>query len=176
MYHMLQDYTTYRILGLFFDYPTRHFHLREICRILGLGMPSVRNHVKKLEKLNFIKKEKKGVYESCIATRNELFNAYKKNDLLLRIHESGLINFLADAFVPDAIVLFGSASRGEDVESSDIDLFLIAKEKEVDLKRFEKKLGRKIALHFESRTSDLPKELLNNVINGMVLYGYLKVF
>lgn len=176
MIYMLQKYTTYRILQLFFDYPTKNFQLREICRILGLGMPSVRNHVKKLEKLVFIKREKRGVYESYISNRNELFKAYKRNDILLRLRESGLIDFVVDTFVPDVIILFGSASRGEDLENSDIDLLVVAKEKEIDLKNFEKKLKRKITLHFEPKISEIPKELLNNIINGIVLYGYLKVF
>jgi len=143
--------------------------------MLKLGIPSVRNHVKKLEKCGFVKKAKEGIYASYISTRNEKFKIYKRNDILLRIQESGLLYFLQDTFVPDAIVLFGSASRGEDVESSDIDLFLVAKEKEVNLKKFEETLKRKINLHFEERVSDIPKELLNNLINGIVVYGYLKV-
>ncbi len=172
---MLQNYNRYRILQLFFDYPTKHFQLREICRILKLGIPSVRNHVKELEKNGFLKKEKGSVYESYIASKNDLFKIYKINDVLFRIHESGLIDFLADTFVPDTIILFGSASKGEDIETSDIDLFLIAKEKNVVLKNFEKKLKRKITLHFETEISQIPKELLNNVINGIVVHGYLKV-
>lgn len=173
---MIEKHTAYRILQLFFDYPTKHFQLREICRILQLGMPSVRNHIKKLEKQGFIKKEKKGIYESYVSTGSELFKIYKRNDILIRLHKSGLIEFLTDTFVPDVIVLFGSSSRGEDIETSDIDLFLIAKGKEVDLKKFEEKLRRKITLHFEERISDVPKELLNNIINGIVVDGYLKVF
>lgn len=51
--HALQNYTTC-ILQLFFDYPTKHFQLREICRTLNLGMPSVRNHVKRLESKKFV--------------------------------------------------------------------------------------------------------------------------
>jgi len=173
---MLQNYTTYKILQLFFDYPTKHFQLREICRILDLGMPSVRNHVKKLEKLSFIKKEKRGVYQSYTSNKNDLFKIYKRNDVLVRLYECKLIDFLVDKFTPDAIVLFGSASRGEDVESSDIDLLVMAKKKEINLKIFEDKLKRRITLHFETRILDIPKELLNNIINGIVVYGYLKVF
>ena len=173
---MLQNYTTYRILQLFFDFPTKHFQLREICRILKLGMPSVRNHIKELEKQGFIKREKRGVYASYVSSGNHLFKIYKRNDVLLKICESGLIDFLADIFVPDAVVLFGSASRGEDIETSDIDLFLIAKEKQVNLKKFEEKFKRKITLHFEEKIRGIPKELMNNIINGIVVYGYLKAF
>lgn len=173
---MIQNYTTYRVLQLFFDFPTKNFQLREICRILKLGMPSVTIHVKKLKKIGLIKKEKKGVYESYISNKNDLFKVYKRNDILLRLYQSGLIDFLTQSFTPDAIVLFGSASRGEDIENSDIDLFIAAKERRVNLKIFEEKLKRKINLHFESKISDLPKELLNNIINGIILDGYLKVF
>ncbi|MDP2766036.1 MAG: nucleotidyltransferase domain-containing protein [Candidatus Methanoperedens sp.] len=173
---MLQKYTTYRVLTLFFDYHTRHFQLREISRMLKLGMPSVINHVKILEKESLIKKEKRGVYESYISEKNDLFRTYRRNDILLRIHESGLIDFLADELMPDAIVLFGSCARGEDIETSDVDLLVVAKEKEVDLKKFESALKRKISLHFEENVSQIPKELLNNIVNGIVVYGYLTVF
>jgi len=173
---MILNYTAYQILRLFFDYPTRHFQLREICRMLRMGMPSVRNHVKSLEKEGLIKKEKRGVYQSYVSTGSELFKVHKRNDMLLRLHESGIIDYLVDEFVPDAVVVFGSASRGEDVEESDVDLLIIAKGKGIDLSRFEVKLRRKISLHFEKKVSDIPKELLSNMVNGIVVHGYLEVF
>jgi predicted nucleotidyltransferase len=74
------------------------------------------------------------------------------------------------------LVLFGSCARGEDIETSDLDLLVVAKEKEVDLKKFESALKRKISLHFEENVSQIPKELLNNIINGIVVFGYLTVF
>jgi len=172
---MIQKYNTYRILRLFFDSPTKKFQLREISRLVNLGMPSVINHVKKLEKDDFIKKIDGGIYSSFISNRNEKFKIFKRNDILIRIQESGLIELLVDNFVPDTIVLFGSSSRGEDIEESDIDLFLVTKEKKIDLKKFEKQLKRKISFHFEENIKKIPKELLNNIANGIVLYGYLEV-
>ena len=173
---MIQKYNAYRILQLFFDQPTKHFQLREVGRLLNLGMPSVINHMKRLEKQELVKKEKTGVYDSYISSGSGLFKVYKRNDILLRIHQSGLIEYLEGALMPDVIVLFGSCSRAEDIEASDIDLFLIANEKDIDLKKFEKVLKRKISLHFEQNVSKVPKELLNNIINGIVVFGYFKVF
>lgn len=172
---MVQNYTTYRILELFFNYPTEMFQLRGICRLTKLGMPSVKLHIDRLEKEGFVEKRKGTVYASYIATKNERFRLYKRNDIILRIYESGLLNFLENEFTPDAIILFGSASRGEDIENSDLDLFIIAKERNIDLKKYERKFNRKINILFENSVKDLPKELLNNIINGVVLYGYLKV-
>ena len=43
-------------------------------------------------------------------------------------------------------------------------------------KLFEKKLNRKINIFFSDNFNKLSKELRNNIINGIILKGYLKVF
>ncbi len=172
---MLQKYNTYKILQLFFDYPMRPFQLREMSRLTKIGLPSVRNHIRKLEKLGFVKRKKGSVYEAYMADRNDKFTTYKRNDTLTRLYESKIIEFIADKVLPNTIVLFGSASRGEDIETSDIDLFVQAKEEEINLREFESDLKRKVNILFESDIKDIPNELMNNIINGIVIYGYLKV-
>ena len=174
---MLQQYNTYKVMRIFFDFPTTHFQLRQISRLTSLGLPSTTNHLKELLKEGLIRKERGLVYSNWVASQTELYKAYKRNDMLLRLEECNLIQTLADSTLPAAIVLFGSASRGEDVETSDIDLLLVGSEKKLEeVRKFEKALHRRIALHFEPVVGKIPKELLNNVINGIVVYGYLKVF
>lgn len=173
---MLQNYNTYRILQLFFDSPTKNFQLREISRLSKIALPSVINHVNKLLHEGFITKEKKHTYVSYVANRtSEKFKLYKKSDLVIRLHNSGLINYLIKEFQPNSIVLFGSCSRGEDIENSDVDIFIESKENEVKLSDFEKQIKRKMNLLFEPKAVRLNKELLNNLVNGIVLYGYLRV-
>ena len=75
---------------------------------------------------------------------------------------------------PKSIVLFGSYQRGEDIENSDIDLFIESKKEKLDINIFEKKLKRKIELHFKEDFTSYPKELKNNIINGIVLSGFLE--
>ncbi len=134
------------------------------------------NHVKVLEKEGLVKKEKINIYYSYKANKTDRFKLYKKVNLLLRLHDSGLVKFLEEKLSPNAIVLFGSASRGEDIEKSDIDLCILAAEEELNLKIFEKELKRKINLFFESSFNEIPLELKNNLINGIILSGYLKVW
>lgn len=172
---MLQNYNPYKILQLFFDYPTKAFQLREISRITKIGLPSVRNHAKTLESLGFIKKQKGTVYEAYVANRDEKFFTYRRNDILAKLYESKLIEHIVDKFLPNTIVLFGSCARGQDIETSDVDLFVQAKEEKIDLREFEVKLKREINLLFENDIKDIPNELMNNIINGIVIYGYLKV-
>ena len=76
--------------------------------------------------------------------------------------------------MPKSIILFGSYSKGEDTETSDIDLFVECKSEELNLKIFEKRLERKIELHFKERFTLYPKELKNNIINGIVLHGFFR--
>ena len=139
-------------------------------------MPSVKLHIKALEKEGFIEKKKGTIYHYYIASKSDRFKVYKRNYTLAKIYEIGLLDLLANECAPDAVVLYGSASRGEDIESSDIDLLVIAKEKIINLEKFEKEFNRKIHIMFESSAKSLPKELLNNIINGIVVYGYIRVF
>ena len=78
--------------------------------------------------------------------------------------------------MPKSIVLFGSFSKGEDIESSDIDIFVEAEEMEIDLTKFEKKLSRKINLYFDENLKKLGKNLKENIINGIVLGGVIEIW
>ena len=69
-----------------------------------------------------------GLSGLCTNRDHDSYKFYKKIDMLLRIKTSTLRD-LQDTFMPGAIILFGSAARGEDTEQSDIDLFVEAKRK-----------------------------------------------
>ena len=92
------------------------------------------------------------------------------------ILESGLVELIEEKLTPKSLVLFGSYCRGEDDETSDIDLFLECKREGISADKFQQKLGRKIELHFSENFSLLPKELKNNIANGIVLSGFLEVY
>lgn len=174
---MLQNYNRYKILQEFFDFPTRGFLIRELSRRTKIAQPSVINHLKALLKEKLIRKERAQPYPLFKANReNELFKTLKVFNLVLRIKSSGLLDYIANATFPNVIVLFGSCARGEDIESSDIDLFIQAREKKLNLSKYGKLLNRKISPFFKEDFSKLSNELKNNIINGIILKGYLKVF
>ena len=169
-------------MGIFFDDPMPEgigFQLREISRKAGIAPPSVKRYLNELEKEGIILKKKHRIhnYPVYYANRdNEEFRFLKKTDNLLKIRESGLLEYITDTCMPEVIILFGSASRGEDLKDSDIDLFVISKKEKINLDKFENRLNRKINIFFSKDLSRLSKELKNNVINGIILKGYLKVF
>lgn len=174
---MIQKYSKYRILQEFFKFPTKRFHMREISRLTKITQPSTTKHLKSLVEDGLILREKKGLYPTYCANRdNQEFKTYKKNDLLIELNRTELIEKLYEECLPDAIVLFGSASKGEDIEESDIDLFLLCSDKEINLETYEKQLHRKINIFFSDNFNKLSDELKNSIINGTMLKGYLKVF
>ena len=173
---MIQNYSKWLVLREFFDDPEGGFTIRLLSKKIGLAATSVKLHLDNLLKDSLILKESGVSYPVYKANReNEIFRFYKKIDMLFRIKECGLVEKLEDAY-PQAIILFGSAARGEDDAHSDIDLFLLCKEKKTDLQKFEKALKRAISLHFSEDLNKLPKELRNNIINGIKLAGYIEIF
>jgi len=166
-------------LEVFFDNPLPEsigFHLREISTSIKLAPKSVKLYLVILEKEKLVVKKILHKYPVYFANRdNAYFKFLKKLNMLSRIKESGLLDYLDEKCMPDSIILFGSASKGEDIKSSDIDLFLGSKEKDLDLLHYEKKLHRSISLFFEADFDRLSNELKQNIINGDKLSGFLKV-
>jgi len=172
---MIQKSNKEKILALFFDKPLKGFQLREISKLTGIGLPSVKNYAEAMVEEGVLRKAQGQVFPYFIAEREgREFRLLRLAGMLRELDESELLAELEKMY-PDCIVLFGSAARGEDTEKSDIDLFVQAKEKGIDLRRFEKLLGRPVKLMFEQSVQKLPAELRNNLANGIVLRGYLKV-
>ena len=163
-----------KVLNVFFDNPTGRFYIREIARLTQLSPNTILNITKHLEKQEFIKKEKKKHIVELYADINERFKQLKRVVNFRRILESGLIEFLNDKFSPEAICVMGSYSRGRDIKDSDIDIVVISKKdySSVSLINFEKKLNRKIHL-IVTYYNKISKEFYINLINGIVLCGYI---
>lgn len=168
----------------FFDDPdpeTLGLTLREISRKSGLAHTSVKNHLQALKNEGLVeikqKQSRSRTYPVYLANRRgEKFKYYKIIDTLHRIWECNLLDKLVRETAPDCIILFGSAARGEDLRDSDIDLYIQSSEGEIDLHEHEDFLKRSIQLHFQPQFQSYPPELKNNIINGIMLYGYLSVF
>ena len=173
---MITKDNRYKIMKLFFDAPERKVHIRGIARLVHLSAPGVSKIIARLKKEGLLLSEKTDLAENVFVSKNEKFLHLKRCYNLLNIYESGLVDFLRGQYEePEAIVLFGSYSKGEDNSKSDIDIAVITNiTKSTDLKRFEKYIGRKINL-YEIKVKECEKEFLNNLANGAVLYGYQRL-
>ncbi len=166
----------YKILELFIEFPSKDFSVRGIARNLKLSHATVLKYIANLEKFGFIKKKEATLYPTYFAnTENQKYKFYKRNWLVFKINESGLIEFIQKQALPSTIILFGSGAKAVFTEKSDIDIFVEANETKLDLTKYEKKLDHKINLLFEQNINNLSKELRNNIINGVILYGFIKI-
>lgn len=172
---MLQQNKT-KLLRFFFEEPARRFHIRELARMSGIAHTSVKNYLQELVAEKFIIKVKSPLYDAFIANEEDrMYKVYKQQDIILQIYSCNLVDFLEDSLQPRCIILFGSARKGEYNKTSDIDLFIQAREQKIDLSKFEKKLQHHISLFFEEDIHKLSSELFNNIVNGLKISGYLKL-
>ena len=120
---------------------------------------------------NLINSKKSKPFNGYAANRdNDAFLFYKQAFNLLSLFD--LRNLIIETIHPKSIVLFGSYSRGEDIETSDIDILIISKvKKEPKLSGIEKKLKKKINLMIIKELNELDPSILNKIYNGIVLHG-----
>jgi predicted nucleotidyltransferase len=177
---MLQKSSREKIIEIFINEPSEKHYLIELSKKAKIAHTSVSKILKELIYQGIIIKnnEKKGkrvfpYFNSNL--ENKKFKILKKIKNLEQIYNSGLVEFIEEKIMPKSIILFGSYARGEDIEISDIDLFIESLENSFDLKKYEKKLSRKINLIFSKDINKLSLELKENVINGIILEGYIEL-
>ena len=173
---MLTKDNTYAVMRLFFDAPEKSFHIREIARLTKLSAPGVLKIISKLKKENLVTSRRENIIEAVRASKTERFFRLKTYYNIEKLFESGLITAIRNSYQePEAIVLFGSAAKGEDTSESDVDIAVVApKEIEFSTAKFEKVLKKKINI-YAVKTKTAEPAFLNSLANGIVLFGFLKV-
>lgn len=163
----------------FFIYPDSKLRVREIERLLKIPLPSVIRYCKELQTKGILTTIKTGNVVFYTSNRTEKsFLLEKKLFNIKSLYDSGLIEFLKIELNNPAVILFGSYSKGEDTENSDIDLYIeTPSKKEINLKKFEKILKRDIQILKHKKIEEIKNHnLANNIINGIILNNYLEVF
>ncbi len=177
MLHMIQKCSIWTVLREFLENPLKKRYIRELSRKVKLASTSIKIHLNRLIKEGFVIEKKDDIFKYYVANfDSEKFRFYKKINWLMSLNDFGLVQYLNDSCVPDAIVLFGSCAKGEDTEKSDMDIYVQSSKKKLDIEKYEKMINREIQLFFSEDINKLPKELRNNVLNGIKLDGYIKVF
>lgn len=167
------------ILRLFFIKAGLSLNQRGIARLLGVSQPAVMKALPGLKKENLInvQQDKDSKRWSIDLNReNHKVMQLKRVDNLKQLYESGLVDFLEEKFAGAVIILFGSYSRGEDTEISDIDLAVVGrKEKDINLTYYCKLLERTINLNFYESFHKIHKHLKENIFNGIILTGGIEL-
>lgn len=178
VHKMVQEaHKWYKILECYYEYPLSSFTVRDLAKKTKLPVTTVQRHLTEMKKAKVLNKN--GELWDCPSRRFR-----KAFSMIDKVIDSGLVEFLEIEFSSSVIVIFGSVRKGEYDKNSDIDIFIESSlspirddptgpEKDIDLKKFEKKIGHKIQLFINKSISALPIHLRNNVLNGIKLSGYI---
>lgn len=159
----------------FFEDCYRRINVREYAKIVKISPPTASKILNEYYNKGILKMEK---------DRNYLFfHAYQKNKIFVELSRiywflklKSLVDFLDSNLTSPTIILFGSLSKGETKADSDIDIAIISRKNEIDIQRFEKKINRKIQLFWFKSIQDIKeKELANNIINGYLIKGKIRL-
>ena len=164
------------ILELFFNNPTKHWHFEEIVKTAGIARSKADRWLKKFIKEELVKRIKIesqmphyiGNYE------HPHYRNSKRLFALAKLHESGLLDYLASLQNAESVILFGSFSRSDWYQESDIDLFVYGNFNEMSLGRYMTKLKREIQIFHSKDKKDLKKmggPLLRNIMKGIIIKG-----
>ncbi len=137
-----------KILELFLKDPFKEIHLREIARVSKVSLTNVKSSMRLLAKdgmfakreisnMNFFKPDLHNeallkIFELLELERRE--NFYKKNKKIARLLDkyTQRIIKLSDKRI-QLVILFGSVARGEWTKDSDIDILVVASQKDKDI-------------------------------------------
>jgi predicted nucleotidyltransferase len=167
-----------RLKEYFFINPTAKLRVRQIEREVNIPLPSAITYAKELEKENILQSTIIGGMRLYTTNKSsQEFLIQKKLFNIYQLHITGLLEYVKKEYNSPTVVLFGSYSRGEDIESSDIDLYIeTPSKKTIDLAKYHKTLHRKIQVFKYKSIRDIEnKELANNIINGVTLLGFIEV-
>ena len=172
-----------KLLHSFFENSEKEYHIRELAKIVGKSPTTMSKYLDNLKRQGVLESNRKFNHLFYKAADNFKFKDLKFNYNIKKIRDSGLIEYLVENYNhPEVISLFGSFRKAENFSESDIDLLIISPlKKELNFDKFEKKLGHKIQIFSYTKQSIEEmkiknKELLNNFVNGYILYGYWEIF
>lgn len=168
-----------RLLEIFFNYPSRHWHFEELLKEGGLSRDKANKWLKRMMKEGIVKRIKEkgkmpyyiGNYESP-SYRNR-----KRLYALNLFYDSGFLNHLQTLSKAKTVIIFGSMVRSDWYKNSDIDLFIYGKDDDLEIGKYELKLKREIQLFSANSKEQLKKMgggLIQNIMQGYFVKGNIE--
>jgi predicted nucleotidyltransferase len=165
------------VLEPFFNTP-KHWHFEDIKKHANISRPQLAQWLKILEKENLIKRIKpKGHMPYYIGNvGNPSFHNRKKLFAKQQLQQSGLLDHLASLEKAKVVILFGSFSRWDWYDDSDIDIFIYGDGDDFEHGKYESKIKREIQVHHAKNTKDLQRidKLLLRIVSGDFIKGSIQ--
>ncbi len=170
-----------RVLELFFNEPSKHWHFKYIVKTAKISEPAANKWLKKFLKQKLIKRIKpkgKMPYFQGDYPHDNYCNA-KKIYALNKMHKSGLLTELQSLKKAKTVIIFGSYIRSDWHTDSDIDVFIYGDPEITFFEGYWSGLGfkgraRRISVHSYptlKKIRDIQSGLMKNVVKGYFVKG-----
>ncbi len=165
-----------KLLELFFNEPSKHWHFEEIIKTAKISRQQANKWLKRMlaEKI-ILRVKPDGKMPYYIANHEHSnYDSKKKICALSKLYESGFMEYFQTLEKAKTVIIFGSYARGDWHTESDIDVFIYGDVNPLHIKTFYSTLGRELDVHtFKSlkEIRDIRSGLMNNVIDGLVIKG-----
>ncbi|MBW3014891.1 nucleotidyltransferase domain-containing protein [Candidatus Woesearchaeota archaeon] len=151
----------------FFEDCYRRINVREYARLIGITAPTASKLLTYYKDQGLLTKE---------LDRNYIFYSADKESKLFRdlsrvywsLELEPLVKQMEKELIDPLIILFGSLSKAEVKPGSDIDIAVFTSSTKKPLLKHKK---REIQLFIFKDKKSVPKQLLNNILNGHILSG-----
>mgnify|MGYP000355193029 CR=1 FL=1 len=155
------------LLNLYFTNPDKKYYLRELERILDFSVGNIRRELIQLKNIGLFHVENKGNLTYYCLNKSYPLLPEIKSIILKTAGASGeLKESLKKVKGVEYAFIYGSFAKGEEKESSDIDLLIIGEIDEGKLidkiKILEKKLQREINLTLYEKSDFIKKKMEGN--------------
>ena len=165
-----------KIIKLLAAYPEREFYAQEVAKKVNCSKASAVIILQDLADKKIVHKDKRGHMKFYKINQENIEVKKFKIELALQKLNQPLPRLKK---ISSKIILFGSASRGEQTFDSDIDLLILTNDKENVrgvLQKFKPKLGLKPIIKTPSEWSEVEvrdPEFYREVKSGITLHNYV---
>lgn len=161
------------VLELFYS-SSKHWHFEEILKKVGISRSQLAQWLGKFEKEGIIKRVKpRGKMPYYVQNFDSLeFHQRKRLFTLKLLAESGLLKHLASLKEAKVVILFGSFSRSDWYDDSDIDVFIYGDDSGFEAGKFSVKLKRDIQVHMAKDRKDLKR--IDKMIPYILMGDFIK--
>ncbi|MBN2422426.1 nucleotidyltransferase domain-containing protein [Candidatus Woesearchaeota archaeon] len=156
--------------------PLKHWRFKELLKETRISRRALNKWLNKYVKkglLIHVNEKGKFPYFTC-GKDNVIYQIRKKQFMLNKLYNCGLISELLKNEKIKIAIIFGSSIRGDWYKDSDIDVFIYGNLGKIEKNKCEKKLKKDIELHVfkdKKEIDNVKTGLIKNIINGYVVKG-----
>lgn len=166
------------IMRVFFEEPSREFGVRETAKLLDVAPATASKDLAELAENGFLKvREERRTILYSANIDSDAYRDLKVFHTIRNLKDKGMIASINRFYSSPTIILFGSAAKGEDKETSDLNLLIVSDNTEIfpEKDHFEKVLGRKLQIFVTKNFPDLKnKEIFQSASNGKIIQGEVR--